>query len=72
MSTNILDGYIREPIFAADNDICRRTCARYRGMGLPFLIWGGEVYVHVEGAREWLLGRTRRRNQPRAKASRAA
>ncbi len=66
MTTNcILDGYVKEPVFAADNNISHRTSARYRLMGLPYLVWGGEVYINVEGAREWLLDRTRQRNQPR-------
>jgi hypothetical protein len=62
---SILDGYMKEPDFAAANDISPRTSSRYRLMGMPYLMWGGEVYVNVQGAREWLLDRTRQRNQPR-------
>ena len=66
MSTNsILDGYIKESVFAAANNISHRTSARYQLMGLPYLVWGGEVYINVAGARDWLMSRTQQRNQPR-------
>jgi hypothetical protein len=71
-TSTILDGYVKESVFAAANNISHRTSARYRLMGMPYLVWGGGVYVHVDGAREWLLSQTRRRNQPRAKTPRAA
>jgi hypothetical protein len=68
MSTSsILDGYVKESVFAADNNISHRTSARYRLMGLPYLVWGGEVYINIAGARDWLMARTRRRNQPRSR-----
>jgi hypothetical protein len=66
-NSNILSGYVRQSRFAVDNDTCERTIARYRSMGLPFLMWSGEVWIHVEGAREWLESRVKRRNQPRQK-----
>lgn len=64
-TTSILDGYVKESVFAAANNISHRTSARYRLMGMPYLVWGGEIYVNVDGARGWLLSRTRQRNQPR-------
>jgi hypothetical protein len=68
MSTNsILDGYVREPDFALDNNISPRTSARYRQLGMPFTKWGGEIYIHIAGARDWLISRTKRQGVSRTR-----
>jgi hypothetical protein len=66
-SISILDGYALEEEFAAANNINPRTVARYRNQpnGLPYVKWGGRVFINVDGARQWLAKRTIRRNQPR-------
>ena len=66
MSTNILDEYTPEAEFAADNGVHPRTVARARQDGLPFMFWGGRVWIHVPGAKKWLEGRIRRLNPKRA------
>jgi hypothetical protein len=63
---SILAGYVTQSIFAVDNNICTRTVKRYRAQGMPWLLWGGEVYIHLEGATTWLKSRVRRNNQRRA------
>jgi hypothetical protein len=62
---SILDGWVDEDQFAADNQVAKRTVARYRNQpsGLPYVEWGGKVYINVQAAREWLQSRLKRRNQ---------
>lgn len=64
---SILDGYVPEEDFAAAHDVNPRTVARYRNQpnGLPYVKWGGRVFIDVNGAREWLGEKTIRRNQRR-------
>jgi hypothetical protein len=66
--TNILDGYQWEREFARDHDIHPRTIARYRNEpdGLPFVEFGGKIFIDVAGARKWIENRTRSRNPRRA------
>jgi hypothetical protein len=65
MSQNILDeGYVLEKQFADDHGVSQHTVARYRLDGLPWLLWGGKVFVHLPGAREYLTKRLRRRAPP--------
>ena len=51
---SILAGYIREDKFATAANISLRTSARYRGQpdGLPFLEFGGRIYIPIDAARE--------------------
>ena len=69
---HLLDGYQSEDDFCRENDnISRRTCARYRNApdGLPYVVFGGKVFIHIEGARAWLLRRTVSRNPTRRRAA---
>lgn len=70
MSTSILDEYAPKAQFAEDNNICERTVDRYRNEpnGLPFAEFGGRIYIHVPGAREWLARRTKQLNPRRSAA----
>ena len=65
MSTSILEDYETEADFAAANGVHQRTVSRHRQEGLPFMVWGGRVWIHVPGAKKWLEGRVRRLNQTR-------
>jgi hypothetical protein len=62
--TNILADYIRRDRFACEHNISLRTVDRYRNErnGLPWLIFGGYVYIHRPGAAAWLERRLRRAN----------
>jgi hypothetical protein len=64
---SILDGYVPEEDFAATHGVNPRTIARYRNQpdGMPYVKWGGRVYIPIQEAREWLRKRTVRRNQRR-------
>jgi hypothetical protein len=67
---NILAGFVPEPVFAEQAKISLRTSARYRTQpdGLPYMMFGGRVYIPLAEAREWLIGRVRRPNQRRRAA----
>ncbi|OKO69391.1 hypothetical protein AC629_41235 [Bradyrhizobium sp. NAS80.1] len=60
-ATSILDGYITEVDFAVEAKISSRTVARYRSQpdGLPYLEFGGRIYIPIDGAREWLKAKVK-------------
>jgi hypothetical protein len=59
--------YEREDSWAKAHGITRRTAARYRALpnGLPFLFFGGWVWIPKREGREWIASRVKRRNPPR-------
>jgi hypothetical protein len=63
----LLDGYDWEPVWSANADVTQRTSARYRAMpdGLPFVKFGGKIYIPREESKEWLRSRIKRPNQRR-------
>ena len=54
-----------EAEWAKANRITPRTAARYRQQGLPWADFGGKVWIHVPGSREWLAKRIRHQNPKR-------
>jgi hypothetical protein len=66
----VLDGYTPEPEWAAGAGISQRTSARYRNQinGLPFMEFGGRIYIPNDLAREWLRARIQHLN-PRRRAA---
>ncbi len=60
MDANILEGFIKEEDFAKANGLTRRSVARYREQGLPWMRWGREIWIDVEGGRQWLKARVQR------------
>lgn len=69
METNptLLDGYVTEPTFAAGANISQRTCTRYRNQpdGLPYVEFGGRIYIPIAEARAWLECKIKSPNQRR-------
>lgn len=63
----ILHGYAPEAEFARANGVTPRTIRKYRGQpdGLPFVVWGGRVYISIEGGRQFIEFRERRPNRRR-------
>jgi len=57
--------YEREAEWADGHGISQRTAARYRALGLPFLTFGGFVYIPKHEGRQWIASRVRRRNPRR-------
>ena len=63
---NILrDEFVPEAAWAEANGVNQRTAARYRQQGLPWAEFGGRVFIHVPGSREWLAKRIRSLNPKR-------
>ena len=66
---NLLEGFQPEQEFADDNGISRRQVARYRNEpdGLPYMYFGGRVWIDIEGGREWIKRRVINRNPTRTR-----
>jgi len=57
--------------WSKDKGVNVRTTARHRQLGLPWLNWGGEIYIpEIEGD-AYICSRFRRRNPPRRRARQA-
>jgi hypothetical protein len=67
LDPDFLTTYEKESDWAEAHGISQRTVARYRALptGLPFLIWGGFVWIPKREGREWIASRIKRRNQRR-------
>ena len=65
LDPDFLDKYEKEADWAKGLGIAQRTAARYRDLGLPFLIFGGYVWIPKREGRDWIANRVRRRNPPR-------
>ena len=67
MPQNILEDQTEDE-FAQTYALNRATVRRYRCEpdGLPYTRFGGRIFIHVTGAREWLARRTRIHNPRRA------
>ena len=63
----IHDDYDEESAWAAAYNVAQRTVARYRAMpnGLPFVQFGGKIYIPREESKAWLRARIQRPNQRR-------
>ncbi|HVI67724.1 MAG TPA: hypothetical protein VM910_34845 [Bradyrhizobium sp.] len=46
-------------------EVSQRTAARYRALGLPFLTFGGWIWIPKREGREWIASRVKRRNPRR-------
>jgi hypothetical protein len=55
----ILSGYVPQEDFARANRISTRTVARYRSQsdGLPYVEFGGKVFIPLREAGDWLRDR---------------
>jgi hypothetical protein len=61
MNAHILDGFIPKRDFAEANGVTPRSVDRYRNEGLPWMMWGGKVFIGpTADARAWLEARVRR------------
>jgi hypothetical protein len=64
--------YEKESDWAEGHGISQRTAKRYRTLGLPFLTFGGFVWIPKRQGREWIANRVKRRNPPRRHHQRSA
>lgn len=65
---NILEGYTEHGLWSEANNISARTTARYRNQpdGLPWVEFGGKIYIPNDEAAAWLKSRVKRPNKRRA------
>jgi hypothetical protein len=61
----LTEDFVPEADFAAANNINPRTSKRYRDAGMPYLEWGGRIYINVPGAKKFVEARVRRANPRR-------
>jgi hypothetical protein len=63
----ILNGkrYWKQSRWSRDKKITVRTAARHRELGLPWLDWGGEVYIPELEGDAYIVSRVKRRNPAR-------
>jgi hypothetical protein len=69
---DFLSEYETESDWAEGHGISQRTAARYRVLGLPFLTFGGFVWIPKREGRDWIASRVKRRNPPRRRRQAAA
>jgi hypothetical protein len=64
---DFLAQYEKEIDWARAHGISQRTASRYRALpnGLPFLVFGGFVWIPKRGGREWIASRVQRRHPRR-------
>jgi hypothetical protein len=72
LDPDFLTEYEKESNWAEGHGISQRTAKRYRALGLPFLTFGGFVWIPKREGRNWIAGRIKRRNSPRRKRQAAA
>ena len=65
---DFLADYEKEADWAERHGISQRTAARYRALGLPFLWFGGWIWIPKREGREWIASRVKRRNPHRRRA----
>ena len=69
--TNLLNGFATQEEFAEAHDIHPRTVTRYRKQpnGLPWMEFGGKIYIDLDGARQWLARQVRSNARTRKSAA---
>jgi len=69
LDPDFLAEYEKESDWAEGHGISQRTAKRYRELGLPFLTFGGFVYIPKREGRAWIAARVKRRNPRRTRQS---
>jgi hypothetical protein len=54
--------YWKQRRWSRDKKINIRTAARHRQLGLPWLDWGGEIYIPEDEGDAYIASRVKRRN----------
>jgi hypothetical protein len=74
MSDLLHTEFTPESEWSAKHNISQRTTARYRQLpdGLPFLVFGGRIYIPNREGDEWIRSRIRRPNRPRGRPRRGS
>jgi len=72
LDPEFLEKYERETTWAPAQGITTRTSKRYRDLGMPFLQWGGRIYIPKAEGRAYIASLVQRRNPPRRQRRQAA
>ena len=62
--------YWKQGRWSRDKKINIRTTARHRQVGLPWLAWGGEIYIPEDEGDAYIASRVKRRDPPRHRRQR--
>jgi hypothetical protein len=57
--------YLKQARWSREKHINVRTTARHRQLGLPWLDWGGEIYIPEDEGDAYIASRVKRRNPRR-------
>jgi hypothetical protein len=68
LDPDFLSEYERETNWAPSVGITKRTSKRYRDQGMPYLLWGGIVYIPRREGREFIASRVKRPTRRAASA----
>ena len=60
--------YWKQERWSRDKKVSKRTTERHRALGLPWLLWGNEVYIPEDEGETYIAALVRRRCPPRRKA----
>jgi hypothetical protein len=63
--------YWKQRRWSADKKVNVRTTARHRQLGLPWLDWGGEIFIPELEGDIYIASRLRRRNPRRRQTANA-
>jgi hypothetical protein len=65
---SVLAGYTEQAVWSRINKVSTRSTARYRNLpdGLPWVEFGGRIYIPNSEAAAWLKSRIRHPNKRRA------
>jgi hypothetical protein len=66
---DFLARYTKESDWAKAHGITQRTVFRYRQRGLPFMFFGGWVWIPRQEGDEWIAARVKRRNASRRRTA---
>jgi hypothetical protein len=74
LDSGFLSEYQKQADWAEGHGISQRTAARYRALpgGLPFLIFGGCIWIPKREGAAWIASRVQRRNPSRRRQTAAA
>jgi hypothetical protein len=72
LDPEFLEKYERESTWAPSVGTTQRTSKRYRDQGMPWLFWGGIVYIPRSEGSEYIASRVKRRNPRRPRRAIAA
>lgn len=56
--------YLKQPRWSRDKKISERSTARHRQQGLPWLLWGKEIYIPEDEGDAYIAARVRGRRNP--------